>query len=141
MNAERDYRRIVIEYPLSPRIGDALLQLAQLEVARGDRAGATTHLQRFLLENPTSPDEQRAAILLVRISFEQNDVPRGCIALAHTLSEVPATAVEMRNQLEYYSPRCAGVDTTRARSTARPLRPRRLGVPPTTAAASHDQRA
>jgi septal ring-binding cell division protein DamX len=117
-NAERDYRRIVIEYPLSPRIGDVLLQLAQLEAARGDRAAAATHLERFLLENPTSPDEQRASVLLVRISFEQNDLVRGCIALAHTLTEVPPTAVELRNQLEYYSPRCVGVDTTRAGQAA-----------------------
>jgi len=117
-DAERDYRRIVIEYPVSPHIGEALLQLAQIEVARGDRASAATHLERFLLENPTSPDEQRAGILLVRISFEQNELPRGCIALHHVLSEVPATAVELRNQMEYYSPRCAGVDTTRVHQTA-----------------------
>ncbi|MEP6491656.1 MAG: SPOR domain-containing protein [bacterium] len=117
-DAERDYRRIVIEYPLSPRASEALLQLAQIEVARGDRPAAASHLERFLLENPSSPDEQRAGVLLVRISFEQNDLPRGCIALHHVLTEVPATAVELRNQLEYYSPRCAGVDTTRARQTA-----------------------
>jgi cell division protein FtsN len=117
-DAERDYRRIVIEYPLSPRTGDVLLQLAQLEAARGDRAAAETHLERFLLENPKSPDEQRASVLLVRVSFEQNDLVRGCIALAHTLTEVPATAVELRNQLEYYSPRCVGVDTTRAGQAA-----------------------
>jgi len=117
-DAERDYRRIVIEYPLSPRTGDALLRLAQFEVARGDRAAAATHLERFLLENPTSPEEQRAAILLVRVSFEQNNLVRACIALHHALSEVPTTAVELRNQLEYYSPRCAGVDTTRAGQAA-----------------------
>lgn len=117
-DAERDYRRIVIEYPLSPRTGDALLQLAQLEIARGDRAAAATHLERFLLENPKSPDEQRAAILLVKVAFEQNNLVRACIALHHTLSEVPTTAVELRNQLEYYSPRCIGVDTTRAGQAA-----------------------
>lgn len=117
-DAERDYRRIVIEYPLSPRTGDALLQLAQLEVARGDRSAAATHLERFLLENPTSPDEQRASVLLVRVAFEQNELPRGCIALHHALTEIPTTSVELRNQLEYYSPRCAGVDTTRAGQAA-----------------------
>src|SRR3954470_24118405 len=51
VDAERDYRRIVVEYPLSPREADALLQLAQLEVARGDRASASIHLERYLLEN------------------------------------------------------------------------------------------
>jgi cell division septation protein DedD len=110
-DAERDYRRIVVEYPLSPRTGDALLQLAQLESARGDRAAAAAHLERFVLENPKSVDEQRASVLLVRLSFEQNDLPHGCIALRRTLNEVPSTSVELRNQLEYYSPRCVGVDT------------------------------
>src|SRR5581483_4987237 len=39
-DAERDYRRLVVEYPLSPRVPDALLQLAQLELARGDKQAA-----------------------------------------------------------------------------------------------------
>src|ERR1041385_5735243 len=51
-DAERDYRRIIVEYPISAHAGDALFQLAQIEVARGDRSAATVHLDRFLLENP-----------------------------------------------------------------------------------------
>jgi len=111
-DAERDFRTVVVEYPLSPRAGEALLQLAQLEVARGDRASAATHLERFLLENPRSPERPRAALLLVRLSFEQNDPQKGCVFLARILGEVPDSSVELRNQLEYYSPRCAAVDTT-----------------------------
>jgi len=119
-DAERDYRRIVVEYPLSQRTGEALLQLAQLESARGDRAAAAAHLERFVLENPKSADEQRASVQLVRLSFEQNDLPRGCIALRRTLNEVPSTSVELRNQLEYYSPRCVGVDTAHVVVAAAP---------------------
>jgi septal ring-binding cell division protein DamX len=113
-DAERDLRKIVIEYPLAPRNSDALLQLGQLEAARGERPAASTHLERFLLENPTSPEQGRAGLLLVRVSFEQNDARHGCIALTRALHAVPADAVELRNQLQYYSPRCAGVDTTNA---------------------------
>lgn len=112
-DAERDFRRIVVEYPLSPRTGEVLLQLAQLEVARGDRAPASTHLQRFLLENPRSPERTRAALLLIRLAFEQNQAQVGCTVLGRALREVPESSVETRNQLTYYSPRCAGVDTTR----------------------------
>jgi len=116
--AEGDFRRIIVEYPLSDHSGDALLQLAQLEVARGDRASAITHLQRFLLENPHSSDRPRTTLLLVRLSFEQNDPQGACVFLARVLNEVPDSDVELRNQLSYYSPRCAAVDTTHAAGAA-----------------------
>ena len=112
-DAERDYRRVVVEYPLSPRAGDALLQLAQLEIARGDRTPAITHLQRFLLENPKSTERSRAGLLLVRLAFEQSDLQVGCTFLGRILREVPESSVELRNQLAYYSPRCSNVDTTK----------------------------
>ena len=117
-DAESDFRRIIVEYPLSARSGDALLQLAQLEVARGDRASAITHLERFLLENPHSADRPRTALLLIRLSFEQNDPQAACVFLARVLTEVPDSDVELRNQLSYYSPRCAAVDTTHAAGAA-----------------------
>jgi SPOR domain/Tetratricopeptide repeat len=111
--AERDYRRVVVDFPLSAHTGDALLQLAQLEVARGDRGPAVTHLQRFLLENPASSERTRAGLLLVRLAFEQNEPQVGCTFLGRILREVPASSVELRNQLTYYSPRCSNVDTTK----------------------------
>lgn len=112
-DAEDDYRRIVVEYPLSPKAGDALLQLAQLESARGDRQAAVTHLERFLLETPQHAERPRAGLLLVRLAFDQGEATRACIALGRTLREVPESSVELRNQLTYFSPRCASVDTTR----------------------------
>jgi hypothetical protein len=120
-DAERDYRRIVVEYPLSAHSGDALLQLAQLEVARGDRPPATTHLDRFLVENPQHPERARAGLLLVRLLFEQSEVPRGCSALRRALSDVPDSAVETRNQLQYYSPRCAAADANPASQLPLPV--------------------
>src|SRR6266550_8919861 len=44
-DAESDYKHIVVDYPLAPQAADALLRLAQLELARGDRDGALAHLQ------------------------------------------------------------------------------------------------
>jgi cell division septation protein DedD len=109
-DAERDYQRIVVEYPASPHSGEALLALAQLEVARGDRAAASTHLQTFLAENPASPDRARLSLQLVRLRFDQNDLARGCATLKTALADVPENEVESRNQLAYYSPRCAAAD-------------------------------
>src|SRR5688500_5785752 len=40
-DAERGYRRLLIEQPLHARAEEALLQLAQLEVTRGDRKAAS----------------------------------------------------------------------------------------------------
>jgi cell division septation protein DedD len=111
-DAETDFRRIISEYPLSPRSGEALLKLAQLETDRGDRAAAITHLQRFLLENPASQDRPRIALQLVRLSFDQNEPEVGCVFLSRVLTEIPDADVELKNQLAYYSPRCASVDTT-----------------------------
>jgi hypothetical protein len=111
--AERDYRRVIVEYPLSTHSGEALFQLAQIEAARGDRSAATVHLDRFLLENPTSAQRGRAGLLLVRTSFDAGDAPHACVALGRALHDVPAGEVELRNQLDYFSPRCANVDTTK----------------------------
>jgi tetratricopeptide (TPR) repeat protein len=113
-DAERDYRRIVVEYGASARSGDALLQLAQLESARGDRATAADHLERFLLENPGHAERTRASLALVRLLVDQNDLPRACSTLRQALREVPDSAVETRNQLQYYSSRCVANDASPA---------------------------
>jgi hypothetical protein len=111
-DAEKDYRRIVVEYGASARSGDALLQLAQLESARGDRTTAADHLERFLLENPGHPDRPRASLTLVRLLVDLNDLPRACSAQRQALREIPDSAVETRNQLSYYSSRCAANDVS-----------------------------
>jgi len=111
-DAERDYRRIVVEYGASPRSGDALLQLAQLESARGDRATAADHLERFLLENPGHAERTRASLTLVRLLVDQNDLPRACSTLRQALREVADSEVETRNQLSYYSSRCVATDAS-----------------------------
>src|SRR6185503_2318043 len=71
-DAERDYRRLVVEYPLASKTGDALFQLAQLETARGDRISASEHLQEYLLDNPKAADRQRAHMQLVPMLFDLN---------------------------------------------------------------------
>jgi len=113
-DAERDYRRIVVEYTFSPRTGDALIQLAQLELARADRDAAESHLRRFLIEQPDHGQRGRAGYLLARLLIDRNDIPRGCAALARTRTDVPADSVELRNQVDYLVLRCDGVDTSGA---------------------------
>ena len=110
VDAERDYRRLLIEAPLSVRAEDAMLQLAQLEQARGDRRGATEHLQRFMLSYPNNPARPRVALSLVRLLFDQGLVARGCDALRLGRESIPIENAELRNQLEFYSPRCVSLE-------------------------------
>ena len=80
--AERDYRRVIVEYPLAYYADDALLAIAELEQARGDRAGALMHLQRFVKDHPSSPERGIAALGAARLAFEQRDTKLGCTMIA-----------------------------------------------------------
>ena len=111
-DAERDYKRIIIEFPVSRRSESALVGLAQLELARGDRAQAMQHLERVVREHPTGPSRARASFWMARVHFDEGNFPRACARLEDSRRHTPGEAVEMRNQLEYYSQRCEGVDTT-----------------------------
>lgn len=107
--AERDYRRLLVEFPLAPRADDALLRLAQMERARGERASAQQRLERFLREHTASPSLGRAAFLLAQLHFEANALVPGCRALAQARGATPASNVELRNQIGFYGGRCEGV--------------------------------
>ena len=114
-DAERDYRQVIVEFPLSPYADDALLSLAELEQARGDRAAAYQHLQRFVREHPPGPARARAGLAAARLAFEQRDVPRGCAMIADARLSAGTSDVELRNQIEYHGSRCP---TTTASASA-----------------------
>jgi len=85
-----------------------------VEAARGDRAAATGHLERFMLEAPLHPERPRAGLTLVRLLFDQNDTPRGCSVWRQATNAAAASAVELRNQLGYFSARCTANDVSAA---------------------------
>ncbi len=105
--AERDYRRVIVEYPLSLYVDDALLAIAELEQARGDRAGALAHLQRFVRDHPIGPARGIAALAAGRLAFEQRDTKLGCAMIADARASASSTDVELRNQIDYFATRCA----------------------------------
>lgn len=108
-DAEMDYRRIIVDYPLSPRVEDVLLRLAQLELARADYDGALQHLNKLTLEHPTSATRARAGYWTARVLFEKNDAPRACAANADALARTSPDDTELRNQITYLNQRCVGV--------------------------------
>lgn len=105
--AESDYRHIVVDYPLAPHAEDALLRLAQLELARGDRDDALAHLQRIPRDYPRSKSLARANYWTARVLFEKNDITGACAANAKALTQTSPGEIELRNQIEYQGQRCA----------------------------------
>lgn len=108
-DAEMDYRRIVVDFPGSPRVEDALIRLAQLEIARANYDGALRHLNRLVAEHPESPLRPRAGYWMARALFDKNDVQGGCAATADALSRTSESDAELRNQISYLNQRCAGI--------------------------------
>lgn len=122
-DAEMDYRRIVVDFPSSPRVEDALIRLAQLEIARGNYDGALRHLTRIASEHPDSPARARAGYWMARAMFDKNDIQNGCITIADALTRTPETDTELRNQINYLNQRCAGVSLTPQAPAPAPVSP------------------
>lgn len=111
-DAESNYKHIVVDYPLTPQASDALLRLAQLELARGDRDAALNHLQRIPRDYPRSKSLARANYWIARVFFEKNDLANGCAANASALAELDSTEIELRNQIQYQGQRCPVVSAS-----------------------------
>ena len=116
--AERDYRQITVEHPLSGRAEDALLRLAQLELQRGDRALALAHLERLLREHGNAAARARGSYWSARVLFEMNDVSRACASLGNARAALSSADVELRNQIEYAAQRCPAMPATTASAPA-----------------------
>ncbi len=119
-DAESDYRHIVVDYPLAPHAEDALLRLAQLELARGDRDDALAHLQRIPKDYPRSKSIARASYWTARVLFEKNDIAGGCAANANALAQAAAGEIELRNQIQYQAQRCASYAASTAAASPAP---------------------
>jgi tetratricopeptide (TPR) repeat protein len=140
-DAESDYKHIVVDYPLAPQAEDALLRLAQLELARGDRDGALNHLQRIPRDYPRSKSLARASYWTARVLFEKNDIPNACAANANALAQADVSEIELRNQIQYQGQRCpaaAAVATTTPAPapTTTPSAPITATIPPASGTAS-----
>lgn len=152
--SERDWKRIVVDVPFSPRAGDALLQLSELDMTRNNRALARTHVQQLLNDYPDSPVRSRALLILARTYFDERDAPRACGILSAVRREAPLSAVEVRLQADELQQQCRGVrevalgaapDTTTkappAANTVPPLATQTAGLPPARGAAANSNAA
>lgn len=103
----RDFRRVTIEFASSSWADDALLGLAWSDFAAGNAAGAAQDLERLKADYPLSPLLPTAAYWAARSYFELNQKDRACRWLAEG-QDGAGNDVELKNQLGYYAPRCAG---------------------------------
>jgi len=108
-DSEHAYRQIIVDYPLSGRVPDALLRIGQLESARGENAAALQHFQRLVLEHPQSPLHAEASYWVARMYFDANDAPHACAANSDALASAPASNVELKNRIDFQQQRCRGV--------------------------------
>ena len=129
--AERGYRRVILEYPATPWAGDALVNLAQLEMARGDQEQALMHLHRFEREYSSHESRARASLWLARLYFDRKNERRGCASLATARLAASPDDVELRNQIDYYAQRCIGVDTATVIPRQKAVNVEPDGTPPT----------
>lgn len=108
-DAERDWKRLIIESPLAPRASDALLRLGELEMLRGHPADARAYFARVVREYPAGPAKARSQLWIAKSWVAQRDLPRACVALAvATATGVPDG--ELRLQADELGRRCATVD-------------------------------
>ena len=115
-DAERDYLRIALEHPFTARAPEALVALAQLEFARGDRAAARRRFDRVLRDYPSGKHVARASLWSGRLAVEDRDYATGCATLNSARSLVASDQIELRNQFDYFLSQCeraaAQTDTT-----------------------------
>jgi hypothetical protein len=138
-DAVHDYLRVIIEYPLAPRVPDALVALGTLERQMGDTERAMSHLRRFVLEFPDHPERPRGVLALTQLLMGVNRLGEACAILLPVAVTVAEDQAELRNQLEYQSRRCRGVDTSRrAIDSIAQLQAGRLSAPPPNAATAVD---
>jgi cell division septation protein DedD len=115
--ARKDYLRIAVDYSISPRAEDSLLRLAQMEIARGDRAAAKQYLERLALEHPGGASRAQGAYWLGRVLAEEGALVPACASLAEAKARVTPSDVELANQITYYARPCEAVQ--RAADSAR----------------------
>ena len=100
-------QRVVIEYGRSVWADSALLLLTQLYFAQGDPAATIQAAERMRRDYPDSPLRARAAFWGGRAYFDLKDDARGCLLVKDALDGAKDD-VEFRNQVTFYTARCAG---------------------------------
>jgi general secretion pathway protein A len=103
-DAERLYQQLVAEHAGSPRTEEALLRLAELEMARGDDTAALDKLGRLRRDYPKGALALRAAIWTARVQLTGRDSVSACATIGGLSAPVD---VDLRSQHDALAAMCA----------------------------------
>lgn len=132
--AQRDYLRLMLEHERSPRAGEAMLRLAQGEVARGDREAAERYLERLAREAPESGARGEGGLWHGRLLLERGMRREGCTVLRATRTLLGPGSLELENQVDYLLRECPAAEVAVDSATAAPTTPAPTLPAPTTPA-------
>lgn len=118
-DAERDWKRLVIDVPLSPRAPDALVRLGELEMLRGHPAEARVYFTRLLRDYPSGVYRAKGLLWLTRSYFEERNIAGGCRAL-DSLRGVEIPEGELRLQSDELQRRCTSAMANSVMATSAP---------------------
>ena len=80
-DAERDWKRLAVETPLSSRAPDALLKLGDIEILRGRPPAARAYLERLLRDYGDAPQRPKAMLMVARSYFEERNNAQACATI------------------------------------------------------------
>jgi tetratricopeptide (TPR) repeat protein len=118
----RAFARITVEYANSSWADDALVQLALLDYAAGNRDEAARKFTRLKTDYPGSPLMVKASYWAARDLFELHRQQEACTWVNDGLAAA-GDDIETKNQLNWLSGRCGAAmaqDSTRTDSNAPP---------------------
>jgi cell division septation protein DedD len=101
-----DLLRLVVDFPLHDRVGDALYLLAQGELATGERDVGTAHLERIVRDFAGSAVGPGAAAQLARLRMAQGRMGDACTAFDSALAHIPDSDVERHRRVAYDARPC-----------------------------------
>jgi type II secretory pathway predicted ATPase ExeA len=107
-DAERDLRTLVTTYPMSKRTDDALLRLAQLEMARGARTDAVQHLTQLAQHSASGLTHARAVVLTAVAQLDGGDTTAACRGFGAGVDSVSAANALLSRDVSTVSSICAG---------------------------------
>jgi hypothetical protein len=105
--AERDWKRLIIDVPLSPRVPDALVRLGELDMLRGHPADARVYFTRLLRDFPGGAYRTKALLWITRSHFDERNTAGGCTML-DSLRGVAIPDGELQLQSVELQRRCIG---------------------------------
>lgn len=112
--AESALTAFIAQYPESPHFEEALLRLAQLELSRGDRTNALTHLDQLAQHAGSRPNHSTALVLAAQTLLDGGDTTAACQNVTPELTAATANDSTLAHRLTLVSTACASRGATAA---------------------------